>query len=116
MRVQRRQDNATQAHARCCRGHTYSDCGEDILQLVHKGDKGRVVDVDAVTLLALDPSPHPQMPLEHNTHALGFVAIVGGERRWIGLCGQYAHEAGYVGGRKLFVRAPMAVFGNLGAG
>jgi hypothetical protein len=30
-------------------GETHSDCGKNILQLVHEGDQAWVVDVDAVT-------------------------------------------------------------------
>jgi hypothetical protein len=60
-----RQDKAAQASLQRYRGGTYSDGGEDVLQPVHKSDQTRVVDVDAVTLLAWDPRPHPQMPLEH---------------------------------------------------
>jgi hypothetical protein len=34
-------------------GATYSDCGKDILQLVHQCDKPRVVHVDAVDRISL---------------------------------------------------------------
>jgi hypothetical protein len=106
---------AAQAHPRRARFVTYADCCEDILQLVHEGDQARVVDVDAVTLLAFHPRPHPQMPLEHRTYALGLVAMAGEGERWFGERSQCAHERGYVGREKLCVRAPMAgVFGNLG--
>jgi hypothetical protein len=64
-----RQDKAAQTSLQRYRGGTYSDGGENVLQPVHKSDQTRVVDIDAVTLLALalawDPRPHPQMPLEH---------------------------------------------------
>jgi hypothetical protein len=58
-----------QTQVQCCRVTTYSDCCEDILQLVHEGNQARVIDVDAVILLAFHPRPHPQVPLEHKrTH------------------------------------------------
>ena len=113
--MRRRQDKAARARLRYCRRCTYSDCGEDILQLVHECDQTRVVDVDAVTLLALNPRPLPQMPLEHRTYAFGFAAMVGNGSRSFEVRRRYAHERVYVGRGELFARAPMAgVFGILG--
>ena len=113
--MRRRRDKAARARLRYCRRCTYSDCGEDILQLVHECDQTRVVDVDAVTLLALNPRPLPQMPLEHRTYAFGFAAMVGNGSRSFEVRRRYAHERVYVGRGELFARAPMAgVFGILG--
>ena len=55
-----RRDKAAQAGLQRHRGGTYSDGGEDVLQPVHESDQTRVVDVDAVTLLALALAWDPQ--------------------------------------------------------
>jgi hypothetical protein len=46
------------------------------------------------------------MPLERRTYALGFVAMVGEGARGYGVCDRCAQGRGYVGRRKLHVRAP----------
>ena len=114
MWVRRGQDKAVRAHLRCCRTCTYSDCSEDILQLVHEGDQARVVDVDAITVSFEPQTASPDAP-RTQTYALGFVAMVGDGCDCFELRRQYAHERVYVRRGKLSARAPMAgVFRILG--
>jgi hypothetical protein len=56
---------------------TYSDCGEDILKLVHKCNQPRVVHVDAVYYVSF---PHYEGLSQTCAYAFGFVAMVGGVR------------------------------------
>lgn len=55
-------------------GATYSNCGEDILELVHKCNESWVIDVDAANRISI---PRCEGLSWACAYALGFVAMAG---------------------------------------
>jgi hypothetical protein len=60
---------------------SYSDCGEDILELVHEGDETGVVDVDASICTGQKVALNGGCYLLNPTYADAFVAMFGEEQR-----------------------------------